>query len=484
MSTVRRLFNKVFKGEDELDLTGGPIGYNLFHLALPIVVTNLLRTAYNLADTYWVGKLSTEALAAIGFAFPVIFFLISLGMGIAVAGSVLVAQNTGAGQDADASYAASQTVTFTVLFSIVFGTIGYLGVGPATRLLGASPEVLPLATAYLQIISAGIICMFGFAVFTALMRGYGDTVTPMVMMFATVVLNILLDPFLIFGWGPFPELGIEGAAIATVFSRGLAFVGGLAIMLGSDRGVTIRLDEMVPDVAFFRKMLRIGVPASIEGTGRSISVNLVLAIVGTFSTAVVAAYGVGIRVFITVFLPAVAVGRAVETMTGQNIGAGRVDRAREANHAAARWLLIAMSAAGLLVFLAAEPIIGVFTTDPQVVDVGARFMRIGALTFGGIGVMRAYSGGFRGVGKTLVAAAIAVLMLGIIRIPIAWFLSRAMGPDGIWTAFAISNVAGALIAYGWFRRSDWSLDTVDRTRQHQAEAAEKLVEYGDSFEAN
>ncbi len=224
---------------------------------------------YNLIDTFWLGQYSTEALAAISFAFPMVFLLISVGMGLSVAGSVLVAQHIGADEEAEAEYAASQTVALSLLGASVLGLIGYVFVNGLLGLFGASQDVLPLATDYMQVISLGMPFMFGFFVFIALMRGYGDTITPMLVMFGSVLLNVVLDPFLIFGWGPFPRLGIEGAAIATVFSRALALVVGLAIMFHGARGVKIRLREMRPDLAFAKKIVSIGFPASIEGMGRA-----------------------------------------------------------------------------------------------------------------------------------------------------------------------------------------------------------------------
>jgi len=457
---LRDRLDALFKGPAELDLTSGEIGKPLFFLSMPIVVTNLFQTAYNLADTFWLGQYSTDALAAISFAFPLVFLLISLGMGISVAGSVLVAQHTGAGDEDRAEYAASQTVTFAVIASVLLGVIGYRFVGDFLGLLGASADVLPLASSYMEVVSLGLVAMFGFAVFVALMRGYGDTVTPMMVMFGSVVLNIALDPFLIFGWGPFPALGIEGAAIATVGSRALALVVGLAIMFRGTRGVQINARDMVPDPAYLRRLARLGLPASIEGTGRAVSMNLLLFIVALFPDPVVAAYGIGTRVFSVIFLPAIAVARGVETMTGQNIGSGKPDRADRATALAAKTLFVVLSLAGVVVFLVPEPIVSVFVGSGQadaarVTAVGAQFLRIVALTFGFIGIMRAYTGSFRGAGKTLTAAAISVLMLGVVRFPIAWIAAGAIGETGIWLSFAASNVVGAALAYAWYQRGTW-----------------------------
>ncbi|WP_049986031.1 MATE family efflux transporter [Halobellus rufus] len=473
---LRSRIDALFKGPDEFDLTSGSIGKPLFFLSMPIVVTNLFQTAYNVADTFWLGQYSTDALAAISFAFPVVFLLISLGMGVSVAGSVLVAQYTGANAEREAEYAASQTMIFAILLSVTLGVVGYFVVEPFLGVLGASQDVLPLATSYLEVISLGLLFMFGFMVFVALMRGYGDTITPMLVMFGSVVLNIVLDPFLIFGFEGNPLFGmvgangleasllaatgytgwgITGAAIATVFARTLALVVGLAIMFRGNRGVQIRLRDMVPNRTYLRRLIRIGLPASIEGTGRALSMNLLLVIVALFPDTVVAAYGIGTRVFSVIVLPAIAVARGVETMTGQNMGADKPDRAERAAGLAAAVLFGILTAVGVLVWFTAAPIADLFTADPEVVEVTAQFLRYVALTFGFIGVTRAYTGSFRGAGKTLTAAVISVVMLGVVRFPIAWVAAAPLGETGIWLSFAVSNVVGAAVAYGWYRQGTW-----------------------------
>ncbi|EMA45778.1 MATE family efflux transporter [Halococcus saccharolyticus] len=461
---IRERLASVFKSKEEFDLTSGGIAKPLFYLSLPLVITNLLQTAYNLADTFWLGQYSTDALAAISFAFPMVFFLISLALGLSVAGSVLVAQHTGAGNEERAAYAASQTVSIAIIGSIVLGVLSYPFVDEFVRLLGASPAVAVLVTEYMRVYALGLVFVFGFFMFVSLMRGYGDTITPMLVMAGTVVLNVAIDPILILGWGPVPELGVEGAAIATVFSRAVAFVVGFVIMVRGSRGVTINLRDMVPDPAFARTLFRIGVPASIEGTGRAISINLMLVIIATFSTSVVAAYGIGTRVFSVVFLPAIALSQGVETMTGQNVGAGKPDRAAQTNRLAARAMFVGLTVLGIVSWIAADPIVAVFTSDAAVIDIGARFLRYVAPTFGFIGIMYAYTGGFRGTGQTTVAAAISILMLGVIRVPFAWLVAGPLGPPGVWLSFGISNVAGAVIAYLWFRRGGWR--SADLTEQH------------------
>jgi putative MATE family efflux protein len=482
--SVRSRLSNLFKGQDEFDLTSGDIGRPLFYLALPIVVTNLLQTAYNLADTFWLGQFSTDALAAISFAFPMVFLLISLGLGVSVAGSVLVAQHTGAEEPREAEYAAAQTVTFAVLVAAALGAVGFLFVEEIAGLLGAEPTVQSLVGDYMEVIAAGLPLMFGFFVFIALMRGYGDTITPMLVMLGTVVFNILIDPVFIFGFDGNPLFtmlgldglqatllsvtgytgwGVGGAAAATVLSRTLAFVVGMWIMVRGRRGVRVRVNDLVPDFTYARKLARVGLPASVEGVGRSLSVNLMLVIVGLFSTTVVAGFGIAIRIFSLIFLPAIAVGRAVETMTGQNLGADEPDRAAAAARVAGIVTFGTLAGVGALVWLGAAPIAAVFTTDPEVVAVAEEFLRWVAPTFGFIGVMRAYNGSFRGAGKTMTAAVISIAMLGVIRLPVAYFAVRppavlgidSLGTVGIWIAFVVSNVAGAVMAYAWYQRGTW-----------------------------
>lgn len=470
MSFTDRI-SSLFPSKDELDLTEGSVKKTLFFLALPLVITQLLQTAYNLADTIWIGQYGTDSLAAISFAFPLVFLLISLGIGMSIAGSVLVAQRMGAGEDERARLAASQALFYTLSASVVLGIIGYFSVHYVIEFFGASQSVLPLATDYMEIISLGLPTLFGFTIFSALSRGNGDTVTPMLLMGGTVILNILLDPILIFGFtsNPLFEVtntigiqntlfqftgytgdGLRGAAYATVGSRLLALIIGIYILFFSDRSITVSLHQMKPNLEELKNLIRVGVPSSIEMIGRAISVNLMLLVVGLFPTAIVAGFGVGVRIFSVVFLPAIAVSQAVETISGQSYGSNKPERLKETNNFAMKALFISLSLLGVIVWIYAEPIASIFTNDPQVKNIAKLFMRIVAPTFGFTGIMRAYSGGLRGVGKTEISAIVGITTLAVVRLPLAYWLSRIYGADGIWYAFAVSNVLGAILGFTFF----------------------------------
>lgn len=480
------LFKSQFKSKEELDLLEGSVGKNLFYLSLPVIVINLLQTAYNLADTFWLGQYSGDALTAITFAFPLVFFLISLGMGLAVAGSVLVAQFEGSGKPEKRDFAASQTIAFSAIASVVLGAFGYFFIGDIVGLLGASGAVAVSASGYLQIISIGLFSMFGFLVFQSLMRGYGDTITPMILMLGTVILNIIIDPLFIFGWWIIPEMGVEGAAVATVLARTLSLAIGIGLLFKGVRGPKVSLGDMRPDLGFFKKMMSIGVPASVEGAGRSISVNALTAVVGwTFANPVVAGFGIGVRIFSMIFLPAAAVGRGVESMTGQNLGAGNYDRAGKTAKEGAKYSFLILTFLGVLTFVFADQIAGVFIGAGQenselIASTGADFLRYVAFSFGFIGILRSYNGSFRGAGKTVTAAVISIATLGLIRLPIAYIGSIKIGTKGVWAAFFISNVAGALIAYLWYQKGTWRQTVTDEDKA-KGEVAEETEGFGETI---
>jgi len=436
--------------DTQIELTRGEIGKPLLYLTFPVLITNLLQTAYNLVDTFWLGRVSTDALAAVGFVFPILFLFISAGIGLSIAGSIMVAKNEGSDDRESANRAASQTLLYTSFFSILIGLIGYISAEWVITFMGAEKEVIPLATSYLEIVSLGMILTFGFSVFKSLLRGYGDTFTPMVIMAGSVMLNMILDPLLIFGWSVFPELGIEGAAIATLISRGLAFCIGLYILFSGFKGLKISPRLMIPDIKMFTKTLKLGLPASVEIMTRALSVNAILFIVGMFTTPVVAAYGIVTRIYSAVYLPSIAVSRSVETMTAQNYGAEKMDRVVKTNKLAARYSFIVLAVFGAFCMIFANPILGLFTDNPDVIRIGSDFLLILGATFGFIGSKSAYNGGLRGLGKTSAAAVIALIALWFVRVPFAYFSIDFIGETGVWWAFAISNILGAVIAYHWF----------------------------------
>ena len=487
-------------------ITEGSLAWPLFHLAWPIVVIQLLQVTYNVVDTLYLGRLSAEAVGAISLAFPLIFLLIAVAGGFTTAGAILVAQYLGAEGDESAGLVTGQTVTFVGLLSVVIGVVGYFYTRPALELLPSDPDtaatVIPLAADYMEIIFIGMPLMFGFFVFSALMRGYGDTRTPMVVMVVSVAINIFLDPFFIFGFEDNPLFvwlglgglqaslfaatgftgwGIQGAALATMVARGVGTGIGLYLLFGTGLGPDARLEHLWPDFAFVADIVRLGTPSMVEQSTSALAMIALTAMVVTFSPPVVAAYGLGNRLISLVFLPAMGLGRAVDTVVGQNLGADRPDRAARATRLAAStgagvMLLIAVLAATFT-----EPIVSVFLGDvpdaPATISYGVEYVRIRSVEFAFIGVSQVVLGAFRGAGNTGTAMVISMLTLWVGRVgsvlvlALSWSVTipgvgitiaaLGWGPTGIWVGMAVGNVLGAIIGVAWFARGTWKEKYID-----------------------
>ncbi|MFB6354601.1 MAG: MATE family efflux transporter [Halobacteriales archaeon] len=453
-------------------ITEGGLVRPLFRLAWPIVVIQLLQVTYNVVDTLWLGRLSADAVGALSLAFPLVFLTISVAGGFTAAGAILVAQYTGAGGEGSAGAVAGQTISFVGIVAIGLGLVGYaltdemLGVLPSSPATAA--QVVPLAADYMEVFFLGMPFLFGFFVFEALMRGYGNTRTPMRVMAISVALNVLLDPILIFGWFGAPALGIEGAALATVISRGLASAMGFYVLVGTSVGPAIGLGDLVPDLGIIADIVRLGVPTSLEQSMSAAAMLTLTAMVVTFAPPVVAAYGLGNRLVSLVFLPAMGLGRATNTMVGQNLGAEQPERAERAVHLAGATAMAVLLVAAVVAAAVPTRIVAVFMATgtaeaAETIRFGAEYLRIRSVEFVFIGLMQVLLGAYRGAGNTKTALVFSVLTLWVARVPIVYGLAfvAGLGPAGIWYGMATGSVIGAIGAGLWFTRGTWKEAVVD-----------------------
>jgi len=465
---------------EESELTSGDLAKPMLRLAWPIVVLQLLQVAYNLADTVWLGAYSTAAVGALSLAFPLIFFLISVGGGFTAAGSILVAQRTGAGDDRGAELVAGQTLAFVGIVAVLLGALGFALVDPMLSLLPADAEtkavVIPMAADYMRVFFLGTPFLFGFFVFTSLMRGYGDTRAPMRVMLASVVLNVVLDPLVIFGWGPIPELGITGAAVATVGSRMLATALGLYVLFRTDAGPTITRPDLRLRLEPVREIVRLGVPSALEQSASSLAMITLTAMIATFPPAVVAAYGLGNRLSSLVFLPAMGLGQATNTIVGQNLGAERPDRAGSAVRLAGLAVAAVMVVLSVVAFLVPTQLAGAFVSTgtqqaAETVAYAADYLRVMAVMFVFMGVLQVALGAFRGAGKTRTSLAFSLVALWFVRVPATYYLVFVAdwGAMGIWTAVALGDVIGCLAALAWLARGTWKNADVRDVDTHPAD---------------
>lgn len=444
-------------------LTEGSILSSLVRLALPIILANVLHTTYQLIDTFWLGRLSANAVASVSISFPILFLVLSLGGGLTLGGSVIVAQYFGAENKEKVNYSASQTVVVIFIISIFLALIAYLFAEPMMMLIGAEPPILGDSVDYFQVSSFGFIFLFMFFVFQSLMRGIGDVMLPMYVVLITVLLNLVLDPLFIFGYGIIPAYGVKGAAMASIGTQAISAIIGLGILFRGKRGIKIHLSQMKFDWSWIKRLFRIGIPTSLDQSARSAAMIFIIVLVTAYGTEVVAAYGIGVRVLSLIVIPALGFAMATTTLVGQNIGARQIKRAEKVGDLSAKIAFFGLTSIGVLLFLFAEPVTAFFVpNDPQVIKDGAMFIKIMAPSFGILGVQQVLNGVFNGAGFTQASLLITLFNMWIIRFPVAFLLSENTSLEelGLWWAFPISNLFGGAVAFIYYKLGYWKLRTI------------------------
>lgn len=439
-------------------LLEGPILNSLLKLAVPIMVANILQAAYQLVDAFWVGRLGGVAVAAVAVSTPVIFLTLMLGSGLAIAGSILVAQYFGAGNQKMVNQVAAQTLLMVVLVSILLGTIGFLLSPYFLSVLKVAPNVFAGALGFLRISFIGLVFTFSFLIFQSIMRGVGQVTMPVYIVLGTVVLNFILDPLFIFGWRFFPALGVEGAALATLFTQGIAIVIGFVILLRGKHGIALHISDFKPDYAYIKRAFKIGFPSSIEQSMRGIGLTAMTFLVVPFGTVIVAAYGAGSNMLQLVMIPALGLSMAISTLVGQNMGAGNVDRAVRIARLGAFLGFILLSFFALATYFFAAQLIAFFVpSDPSVIKEGAVFLRATCFSWGFMGLQICLIGVLRATGNTVIPMILALISQWVLQFPLAFILSHytTMGEMGIWHAYPIATIITSLITLVIFAKGDW-----------------------------
>jgi putative MATE family efflux protein len=435
-------------------LLEGPIIRSLFLLAFPIMGANILQIAYQLVDAFWVGRLGAAAVASVSVSMPIMFLMISAGMGFAIAGSTLIAQYVGAGNRAMVNHVAAQTLLAVTGVSVTLGLLGIVIAPFVLDLMEVEPSVYDNALKFLRVQFVGLPFAFGYFMFQSQMRGVGEVRVPLYIVAFTVAINFILDPLLIFRAG----FGVMGAALATLLSQAIAAGVGLWLLFGGRFGVKLSWGAFRPDLAFIRRAFNLGYPASIEQSARGLGMTVMTFLITSFGTVTTAAYGVGTNVLNVVVIPAMGFSMATSTLVGQNIGAGNVHRAERVARLAAALTFGALSAVGLVVFAFANHIAAVFVpSEPHVIHEASVFIRTVSWSFGFIGLQFALMGVLRASGSMMTAMMISLVSQWCLQFPLAFILSQhtPLHSHGLWWAFPVANVAIALISGAIFARGDW-----------------------------
>lgn len=450
-------------------ILNGPVVKTLLVLAYPIIINQLVQVLYNLTDTFWLGKLGREELAAPGTAWPLVWFFMSIGMGFATAGFAFVSQYVGAGNYKKADRAAGALYSLMMFFAIAVGVFGVISAPYLLRFMNVSDTVYPYALSYTRIIFAGIPFSFTLFAFNFLLRAIGDTKTPVKINIGTVLLNLVLDPFFIFGWGPFPELGVVGAAVATMLSNSLGSLVGGYLLFSGKVGIHLTPHNLKPDWPFYSRIFRVGIPSSIGSSTTAFGFVILTRIIFTvgklygqahgienFEDIAFATYSITNRLTNFMFAFSDGISMAMGTMVGQAVGARLYQRAKEVAEKTMAINFTILGVGTLLFALFRVQIFKFFINDPAIIAESAKVVKYFSISLPFFGIFAAVENVFRSAGHTKKSMIVDMFRLWVLRLPLSYGLGVLMRDTaGMWLGMGLSNILGAVVALAWFLRGSW-----------------------------
>jgi putative MATE family efflux protein len=402
----------------------------------------------------------------------------ALGMGFSIAASTLVAQQAGAKLWNEVKHTASQSMFVALVMGLILGTLGYIAAPHILTLMNIPLEVYPSALKIMRIAFAATPLSFIYITYQSLMRGVGEVKRPLVIVLTTVALNAILDPFFMYGYGPFPELGVAGVMVATFITQAIAAAIALVSLFNGTHGMQISLSEFSIDKVFLRKLFFLGIPTSMEQTVRALGMTIMTVLVTAFGTTAVAAYGVGSNVLMVVIIPALGLSLAVAAFVGQNIGAGKMDRATAAVKIGSTISFLILSVLGLITFFAASHIVHFFITSgsSEVAGLAVEYVHVMAFMFGFIGLQMVFFGVFRAAGSPVSSLTLTAISQ-IIQFPFAYGLSRytSLGVAGIWWSAPVANILTVILSVMWYLSGKWKKPSLTSDAVLAEVAAEEIL---------
>lgn len=439
------------------DLTKGNVLKLMMQFTWPMLLGNLFQQLYNIIDSLIVGNyLGKEALAAVGASHPVIFALVSLIIGITSGLSIVIAQFYGAKQNENVKKASDTTYIFIFFSAIILTVLGILFANPIIGILKLPTEIIKDTVDYYKIFLVGLVFMFGFNGTHAILRGLGDSKTPLYFLLLSTVVNVGLDLLFVAGFG----WGIKSVAWATVLSQFIAFIVTMIYINAKHPLIRISFTKLTYSQKILFQSLKIGLPSGFQQTFVALGIMALVRIVSEFGTEAMAAFTIASRIDTFTVLPAINIAASLSMFVGQNIGAGRFDRVYKGF-----WMSLNINAIVTVVISAIciifrKELIMIFNSDPEVVKIGAEYILITGgfyIVFGSMFIVQAV---LRGAGDTIIPMFITLFALWIIRIPLSYFLSRTMGTDGIWWGIPIAWVIGLSFSFILFKTGNWKNKSV------------------------
>ncbi len=491
---VYPFFKERMKKPTKSEILDGNVFGVMFKLGWPMMIATFLRTLYNLIDTFWLGRIPNPEIAeysvtAVGQGWTIVFMMMSIEMGFGIAALALISQYTGSKKYEEADRTAGQLYFIAIVGSLIIGIVGYFFTPTFMNLLtGGEEELAYYGTQYIQIIFLGLPFMFLFFAFMYTLRGWGDTITPMKITAFSVALNMLINPILIFGSGPMPflgvtipelpfigpipALGVRGAAIGTIMSRGIGSLYATYMLFTGKVGLKLELSYLKPDLSRLKKFLDIGIPAGIGRFGTSIGFIILWAVIYRLPNPEIAgaAYSIGNRILNITFLVMGGFAMAISTMVGQALGADDIKRSEEV--AKKGFLAVAglMMVFSIVLLLLRNNLIMIFIPEsPEVIAEGATFLAIFSLAMPFFGVFRGVTSLLEGSGHTKLQMGLSLVRLWGLRLPFVFLFAifLSMGSMGIWTGMALSNVVAFVLALGVYKTGRWKKKVIDDTSKRE-----------------
>lgn len=443
------------------DLTTGSIPKSLIRFAFPIFLGNLLSSGYSIINTIWIGHLlGGRALGAAAITFPLILMMVALCAGVTTATSVLVARFFGARQNHKIQDIVDNSWSLAAVMAVVLTLAAMASADGMLALMGTPPEIRSLAAGYLRLTFLGFPFMYTAFLSSSTLRAVGNSKIPLLFIALGTVLNAILDPFLIIGWGPCPRLGLNGAALASLVSGSISSVLGFIYLRVKYAATPLYPRRWELDRETVGLIFNIGFPVFLHQALLSLAIGFMTTLVNGFGVLATAAFGVAGRVETLVAMPAMAIMAGVSTVTSQNLGAGKPGRISEVWRAGILINTPVILLISGMAFFAPRLIMNIFVNDPAIIAIGVRYLRYVSVGYCCLIVGFVTNGVIVGSGKTVITLLISVFSLCLARIPMGWWLSRtALGLDGIWMAISASMALNAVLGYVYYRSGRWKTST-------------------------
>ncbi|MBH0021019.1 MATE family efflux transporter [Pseudoalteromonas sp. SWXJ133] len=441
----------ISKSQTSPDLLNDPILPTLKTMTIPMIFGMITLMMFNIVDTFFISLLGTEPLAAVSFTFPVTFTVISLAIGLGIGTSAVIAKALGSNKIDEARFDASISLMVGVVLVIVLSSVGYLLIDPIFTLLGAGAQVLPLIHEYMNIWFIGSVFLITPMIGNSVLRASGDTKTPSIVMGGAGLINAVLDPILIFGFGPVPALGIQGAAIASVIAWSVAVVIILYILAVKKRLLSLKAGKQTVTGAI-RKILKIGLPAAGANMLTPVAMAVMTAMVAHHGPEAVAAFGVGSRIESIASILVLALSMTLPPFVSQNFGAGKLCRVKEAYTGTLKFVMVWQFAIYVLLIAFSGVISQLFGKEQAVIDVIKLFIYTIPLSYGLQGVIILSNSSFNALHKPMYALVLSVIRLFIFYVPFAYVGNEIAGLLGLFIGAALGNLFTAIVAYKWFMK--------------------------------